>query len=188
MSAARQTFWAKLDEQRVTSPSTHGQQPDPALAPRTAVAVSSRPSITPLPRPLAAQTDWSSVLDIISEAGEHAKQQETRLQEQAAGFQRTIQELHGEMQAIQQQVQASDARAQTIRTEAEAKVREILTRAEARVQEIEARAEARVNHAEDRARAAELKAVAAEGWLRRIEEAAKSQLPRDCIVPIQRAA
>lgn len=183
MAAPQNPFWAKLDEKLAASAAHPTRQSAAVHAAAEVIPLAADERPAPTGRPLAGVSDWTGILDIINEAGERAKDQEIRLQEQAVGFQGTIQELRGEVQAIQQQVHVSEARAQAIRAEAEAQMREILARAETRVQEIQARAEARVNHAEDRARAAEQRATAAEGWLKRIEEAAKSQLPTKGQIP-----
>ncbi len=65
---------------------------------------------------------------------------------------------------------------QRIQAEADAQVQEIRLAAEAQIRSVRNEADGRVKIADEKTRAANLRAVTAEKWLQRIDNAAKSLL------------
>lgn len=132
-------------------------------------------------------SDWTTTLDIINGMAGYADEQRSRVKEQAKSYKETLQDLQKELrdvhqrlrlfekQAAETQLQA-DARVQRIQAEADAQVQEIRLAAEAQIRSIRNEADGRVKIAEEKTRAATLRAVTAEKWLQRIDNAAKNLL------------
>jgi len=157
-------FWTQLDARIATN------RPSPE-APTTAeiVRLAGAADPTASPAEVAAMTphpvaDWTRVLDTISVAKNAAQQQEACLREQAA----VREALAADLQRAQQEIRTLEILLQDTQAQAEEAIREV-----------QARAEARIREAEDYARAADLRAAAAEDWLRRIEQASRDLLPGD---------
>ncbi len=131
--------------------------------------------------------DWTTTLDIINGMAGYADEQRSRVKEQAKSYKETLQDLQKELrdvhqrlrlfekQAAETQLQA-DARVQRIQAEADAQVQDIRLAAEAQIRSIRNEADGRVKIAEEKTRAANLRAVTAEKWLQRIDNAAKNLL------------
>jgi hypothetical protein len=131
--------------------------------------------------------DWTTTLDIINGMAGYADEQRSRVKEQAKSYKETLQDLQKELrdvhqrlrlfekQAAETQLQA-DARVQRIQAEADAQVQEIRLAAEAQIRSVRNEADGRVKIAEEKTRAANLRAVTAEKWLQRIDNAAKNLL------------
>ncbi|SFM86009.1 hypothetical protein [Methylobacterium pseudosasicola] len=162
-------FWTQLDARIATnrpSPET------PATAEIVRLADAADPAAAnPAPSPAEpaavtphAVADWTRVLDTISVAKDAAQQQEVRLREQAA----VREALAADLQRAQQEILTL-----------ETLLRDTQAQAEEAIRDVQARAEARIRDAEDYARAADLRAEAAEDWLRRIEQASRDLLPGD---------
>ncbi|MCJ2142306.1 hypothetical protein [Methylobacterium sp. E-066] len=157
-------FWTQLDARIATNrPSPEA----PATAEIVRLAGAADPAASP-EEPAAmtphAVADWTRVLDTISVAKDAAQQQEIRLREQAA----VREALAADLQRAQQEIQTL-----------ETLLRDTQAQAEEAIRAVQARAEARIRDAEDYARAADLRAAAAEDWLRRIEQASRDLLPGD---------
>ncbi len=132
-------------------------------------------------------SDWTTTLDIINGMAGYADEQRSRVKEQAKSYKETLQDLQKELrdvhqrlrlfekQAAETQLQA-DARVQRIQAEADAQVQDIRLAAEAQIRSIRNEADGRVKIAEEKTRAANLRAVTAEKWLQRIDNAAKNLL------------
>ncbi len=132
-------------------------------------------------------SDWTATLDIINGMAGYADEQRSRVKEQAKSYKETLQDLQKELrdvhqrlrlfekQAAETQLQA-DARVQRIQAEADAQVQDIRLAAEAQIRSIRNEADGRVKIAEEKTRAANLRAVTAEKWLQRIDNAAKNLL------------
>ncbi|MCJ2095253.1 hypothetical protein MKK67_22500 [Methylobacterium sp. J-072] len=157
-------FWTQLDARIATN------RPSPE-APATAEIVRLADAVDPAASPKEpdavtphAVADWTRVLDTISVAKDAAQQQEIRLREQAA----VREALAADLQRAQQEILTL-----------ETLLRDTQAQAEEAIRAVQARAEARIRDAEDYARAADLRAAAAEDWLRRIEQASRDLLPGD---------
>lgn len=129
--------------------------------------------------PSRAAADWTGVLDTLTAAKSAAQQQEARLREQAAEQAALLEEL----KRTQQDVRAFEALLREVRAQADTKMKELQVQAEARVRDLQAEAAAQLQAMEERVYAAEVRAEAAEDWLKRIEQASRALLPAD-----QRAA
>lgn len=131
--------------------------------------------------------DWTTTLDIINGMAGYADEQRTRVKEQAKSYKETLQDLQKELRDVHQRLRVfekqahetqlqADARVQRIQAEADAQVQEIRLAAEAQIRSIRNEADGRVKIAEEKTRAANLRAVTAEKWLQRIDNAAKNLL------------
>lgn len=131
--------------------------------------------------------DWTTTLDIINGMAGYADEQRTRVKEQAKSYKETLQDLQKELRDVHQRLRLfekqahetqlqADARVQRIQAEADAQVQEIRLAAEAQIRSIRNEADGRVKIAEEKTRAANLRAVTAEKWLQRIDNAAKNLL------------
>jgi len=129
--------------------------------------------------------DWTTTLDIINGMAGYADEQRTRVKEQAKSYKETLQDLQKELRDVHQRLRVfekqahetqlqADARVQRIQAEADAQVQEIRLAAEAQIRSIRNEADGRVKIAEEKTRAANLRAVTAEKWLQRIDNAAKN--------------
>lgn len=176
MAVDRDRFWTEIDNQTVNGASRRVEAPTPLVTPSAPIPMRSAVVREPVTMPVAAQ-EWAGVLDIINGAKEHAEAQKDQLLEQAETFRQTIQELRREAETIRQQVRVSEAQAQEAKAEAERQVSQTLAQAEERVRAIQAKADAQIAEARAFAQRAEERAVNAEGWLKRIEEAARTLAP-----------
>ena len=187
MTAVGERFWATIDEQ-VPGDASHGTEP------RTWSHITSMPDSLrgiPDPEPVrmpVAAPEWSGVLDIINGARVQAEAQKDQLQEQADTFRGAIEDLRKEAELIRLQVGMAEAQAKEAKAEAERRVRQLLAQAEERVRDIQAKADAQVAQARRSAQIAEERAVSAESWLIRIEQAARSLAPIVQKATVQRAA
>ena len=131
--------------------------------------------------------DWTTTLDIINGMAGYADEQRTRVKEQAKSYKDTLQDLQKELRDVHQRLRLfekqahetqlqADAKVQRIQAEADAQVQEIRLAAEAQIRAIRAEADGRVKIADEKTRAATLRAVTAEKWLQRIDNAAKNLL------------
>lgn len=177
MSAVPNSFWAEVDQRIAGLPQANHSftaevipLPGTAVACHAAAPCSSEREDEPL-------CDWTGLLDTLTAAKELARSQEVRLQDQATKHECLIAELRAELRQIQEQVRASEAQVAAVQSQAEASVKEIHQQAEARVEAAQIRADARVRIAEERAQTAQLRADAAENWLKRIERATQDLLP-----------
>lgn len=176
MAAVGETFWAEVDKQVVGAGPHRADEPTSARSAPALVAVKggAEPELvrTPFGTP-----EWSGVLDLINGARAQAEIQKELLLEQAETFRQTIRELSQEAEAIRQQVRVSEAQAGEAKAEAERQVAKVLAQAEARVRDIQAKADMQIAQARSATQRAEERAAVAEGWLKRIEEAAKTLAP-----------
>jgi hypothetical protein len=166
-------------EAKSAAPLTAPAAPAAPQAPASAAAID----------PAAGEdlADWTTTLDIINGMAGYADEQRSRVKEQAKSYKETLQDLQKELrdvhqrlrlfekQAAETQLQA-DARVQRIQAEADAQVQEIRLAAEAQIRSVRNEADGRVKIAEEKTRAANLRAVTAEKWLQRIDNAAKNLL------------
>ncbi len=131
--------------------------------------------------------DWTTTLDIINGMAGYADEQRSRVKEQAKSYKDTLQDLQKELRDVHQRLRLfekqahetqlqADAKVQRIQAEADAQVQEIRLAAEAQIRAIRAEADGRVKIADEKTRAANLRAVTAEKWLQRIDNAAKNLL------------
>ncbi len=131
--------------------------------------------------------DWTTTLDIINGMAGYADEQRTRVKEQAKSYKDTLQDLQKELRDVHQRLRLfekqahetqlqADAKVQRIQAEADAQVQEIRLAAEAQIRSIRTEADGRVKIADEKTRAATLRAVTAEKWLQRIDNAAKNLL------------
>jgi len=131
--------------------------------------------------------DWTTTLDIINGMAGYADEQRSRVKEQAKSYKDTLQDLQKELRDVHQRLRLfekqahetqlqADAKVQRIQAEADAQVQEIRLAAEAQIRAIRAEADGRVKIADEKTRAATLRAVTAEKWLQRIDNAAKNLL------------
>lgn len=185
MAGVGKTFWAEVDKQSAGEgaaaaiwSSSAGVSPTPAV-------VGTDPK--PVRMPVAAP-EWSGVLDIINGTRAQAEIQKDLLLEQAEAFRETIRELSQEAEAIRQQVRVSEVQAREAKAEAERQVSQIFMQAEDRVRDIQAKADMQVAQARSAALRAEARAAVAEGWLKRIEDAAKSLGPAPAVQSTRQAA
>lgn len=156
----------------------------PAQAPAAPQAPASAPFDPAAGEDLA---DWTTTLDIINGMAGYADEQRTRVKEQAKSYKDTLQDLQKELRDVHQRLRLfekqahetqlqADAKVQRIQAEADAQVQEIRLAAEAQIRSIRAEADGRVKIADEKTRAATLRAVTAEKWLQRIDNAAKNLL------------
>ena len=183
MTAVRERFWAALDEQVSRGPDKPTR---PHILPAP-ILVRSVPEPEPLRMPAAAP-EWSGVLDIINGARMHAEVQKDQLLEQEETFRGAIEDLRREAELIRLQVGMAEAEARAAKAEAERQVGEVRAQAEERVRDIQAKADLQIAQARSATQDAEERAANAEGWLKRIEEAARSLTPCLETTPIQRVA
>jgi DNA anti-recombination protein RmuC len=131
--------------------------------------------------------DWTTTLDIINGMAGFADEQRSRVKEQAKSYKETLQDLQKELRDVHQRLRLfeqqahetqlqADARVQRIQAEADAQVQEIRLAAEAQIRSIRTEADGRVKIADEKTRAANIRAVTAEKWLQRIDNAAKNLL------------
>ena len=187
MAAVGERFWAAVDKQ-VSGDGSPGTEkmtrPHISSVPASPRGVPEPASVR---MPVAAR-EWSGVLDIINGARVHAEAQKDHLLEQAETFRGAIEDLRREAELIRLQVGMAEAEARAAKAEAERQVSEARAQAEERVRDIQAKADLQVAEARSATRSAEERAANAEGWLRRIEEAATSLAPSLETTSIRRAA
>ena len=82
----------------------------------------------------------------------------------------------------------AEAEARAAKAEAERQVSEVRAQAEERVRDIQAKADLQIAEARRATQSAEDRATNAEGWLKRIEEAARSLNPSLETTSVRRAA
>jgi hypothetical protein len=173
MAAMDEAFWASLDAQIIANrPENRGET---ALSAASVPATGTMAGCPDAAQTVRAAADWTGVLDTLTAAKSAAQSQETRLREQAAQQDATLQDLR----RAQQELQAYEVLLREVRAQSEMKFRELEARAEARLREFESDARAQLDASEARTRAAEARAEAAEDWLRRIEQASRDLLPSD---------
>jgi hypothetical protein len=170
MPAMDEAFWANFDAQivaqRPEGPGRLSAVTAPVSAEHPVAKVASVPS-----RRVAS--DWTGVLDTLTAAKSAAQHQEARLREQAAEQDALLQEL----KRSQQEVRAFEVLLRECQTQAEARLKDAQTQAAVRAQHLRAETAAQLQAMEARVQAAELRAEAAEDWLRRIEQASRDLLP-----------
>jgi len=193
MTAVGEGFWAGLDKQVADaalrgSVALHGAEKltRPHIS-SAAALVRQGPELEPVRMPVAAP-EWSGVLDIINGARQHAEAQRDQLLEQAETFDQAVREMHEDAEAIRQQVRVLEGQVQEAKAELERQVAEIQMQSEARVQDILIKANSEIAQARSEAQSAEARAAVAEDWLKRIEEAAASLVPRVETTSVRRAA
>lgn len=186
MTPVRERFWAAMDEQIAGDVARTAERPASPRRPPAPIRGSA--AIEPHNRLPIAAVEWSGVLDIINDARVHAEEQKEQLEGQAEAFRKTIQELRQEVETIQRQVCVSEANAREAKAEAEAQVGRIFAEAEDRVRIIQAKADDQIAQARDSALAAEKRAAAAEAWLQRIDDAARTLAATRQAASIHRAA
>ena len=187
MTAVGDRFWAAVDKQ-VSGDGSHGTE-KPSRPHLSSVPASLRgvPEPGSVRMPVAAP-EWSGVLDIINGARVHAEAQKDQLLEQADTFQRAIDNLRREAELIRLQVGMAEAEARAAKAEAERQVSEVRAQAEERVRDIQAKADLQIAEARSATQIAEDRATNAEGWLKRIEEAARTLTPSLEAASIRRVA
>lgn len=193
MTAVGEGFWAGLDKQ-VADAALRGEAILRGTEKPTLLHVSPAPALVrtgadpePVRMPVAAP-EWSGVLDIINGARQHAEAQRDQLLEQAETFDQAVREMQEEAEVIRQQVIVLEAQVQDAKAELQRQVSEIRAQAEERVREIQAKADSEIARALSATQRAEARATLAEDWLKRIEEAAMSLVPRSEATSIRRAA
>lgn len=177
MAAMDEAFWADLDAQIVANrPDGRGRSPVPLAGNPPAPA--PKPGVSP-PSAGWVPSDWTGVLDTLTAAKSAAQEQDTRLRDQAAAQDALLQDL----KRAQQEIRAYEVLLREVQTQAEAKLADVQAQAEAQLRVAHAEAAARLTAMAGRAESAELRAAAAEDWLKRIEQASRDLLPSE-----QRAA
>ena len=176
MTAVRERFWAAVDQQAFSDGSDRTEKPTKPHIVTTSVSVRAVPEPEPVRLPVAAP-EWSGVLDIINGARAHAEAQKDQLLEQTETFRGAIEDLRREAEVIRLQVGKAEAEARAAKAEAERQVSEVRAQAEERVRDIQAKADLQIAQARSATQIAEERAANAEGWLKRIEEAARSLNP-----------
>jgi chromosome segregation ATPase len=159
----------------------------PAAQYAAAMAAASAATVEMDPETGEDLADWTTTLDIINGMAGYADEQRSRVKEQAKSYKETLQDLQKELRDVHQRLRLfekqaaetqhqADARVQRIQAEADAQVQEIRLAAEAQIRSVRNEADGRVKIADEKTRAANLRAVTAEKWLQRIDNAAKSLL------------
>ena len=118
----------------------------------------------------------------------HAEGQKDQLLEQAETFRGAVEDLRREAELIRLQIGIAEAVARAAKAEAERQVSEARAHAEERVRDIQATADLQIAEARSATQSAEDRATNAEGWLKRIEEAARSLAPRLETTSVRRVA
>ena len=172
MAAIDEAFWTALDAQIAAGrPGDDGSVPS-AIFDGAAVA-DAGPAAERGARPVPARSDWTGVLDTIAAAKITSGHLRTELREQAAAHDALLLELR----QARERARSLERLLAEAERQAETKACEATAETEAQVQAVQARADAQVQQAQERMRAAELRAEAAEDWLKRIEQASLALLP-----------
>ena len=187
MTAVGDRFWAAVDKQVSGDGSPGTEKPSRPHLLSVPASLRGVPEPESVRMPVAAP-EWSGVLDIINGARVHAEAQKDQLLEQAETFQRAIDNLRREAELIRLQVGMAEAEARAAKAEAERQVSEVRAHAEERVRDIQAKADLQIAEARSATQSAEDRATNAEGWLKRIEEAARTLAPSLETASVRRVA